>query len=280
MSEPEKVVIDDLIVLGNACPDEISDSRKTVCTAGFSPKHGLIRVYPVPPGSAMYRWNIVKIPLERNTQDNRPESWKVQGSKREWANVSKRIEKVGALRQKHKQQELLEMLYSRYGAGCVEEFNRKRLSLGFVKPTISGYSLIKRQDYDPTVQVRFGEKVVRFLTIKNYPLKPILSYRCSDCETKRQHHQQILEWGVYEWMRLHPDKPEQMWENLRLDKEGYECFLLVGNNNRYRSSFMVISILPIGTKTEMRGKALPASQSTLLQYGDGMGLRFSRNITV
>ena len=74
--------------------------------------------------------------------------------------------------------------------------------------------------------------------------------------------------------------PEQMWENLGIDKEGYECMLLVGNNNKYRTSFMVISILPIVMKTEMKGKAFPDFQSTLLQYGDGTELRSSHSTRV
>lgn len=32
MSEEKQLTIDDLVVLGNAAPDEISDNRKTVCT--------------------------------------------------------------------------------------------------------------------------------------------------------------------------------------------------------------------------------------------------------
>jgi len=83
--------MDDLVVLGNAVPDEISDHRKTVCTAGYSPKHGLIRVYPVPPGTSMKRWHVVEISLERNPQDTRVESWKIQDSKAEWDKLKFKI---------------------------------------------------------------------------------------------------------------------------------------------------------------------------------------------
>ena len=91
----DKLVIDDLLVLGNAVPDIISDSRVTVCTAGWSPTRGLVRVYPVPPASNMRRWNVVKVPLERNPRDSRAESWKIQGSKSEWDRIAEKIELRG-----------------------------------------------------------------------------------------------------------------------------------------------------------------------------------------
>lgn len=87
MSNPEKITIDDCIVLGNAVPDEISDNRRTVCTAAYSERLGLIRIYPVPPNANMNRWEIVEIPLERNPKDNRRESWKIQGSHTEWSKI-------------------------------------------------------------------------------------------------------------------------------------------------------------------------------------------------
>ena len=39
----EKRHFEDLVVLGNAVPDEISDSRKTVCTVAFSQ---MLKMYP------------------------------------------------------------------------------------------------------------------------------------------------------------------------------------------------------------------------------------------
>src|SRR5438132_8893567 len=93
----EKLLVDDLLVLGNAVPDIISDQRITVCTAGFSKKHGLIRIYPVPPLSNMKRWNIVEVPLERNSRDTRAESWKIQGSKNDWDKLGAKIRRIDGI---------------------------------------------------------------------------------------------------------------------------------------------------------------------------------------
>src|SRR5271157_5583422 len=96
----ERLVVDDLLVLGNAVPDIISDNRITVCTVGYSKAHGLIRIYPVPPVSPMKRWKVVKIPLERNPKDTRPESWKIQGSKSQWDSIVGKIELKGEVKEK------------------------------------------------------------------------------------------------------------------------------------------------------------------------------------
>lgn len=72
--EKESVSVDDIVILGNAVPDEISDNRKTVCTAGYSDELGLVRIYPVPPDAELIRWALVGIDLERNPKDNRKES--------------------------------------------------------------------------------------------------------------------------------------------------------------------------------------------------------------
>src|SRR5229473_3507240 len=106
----EKLVVEDLLVLGNAVPDIISDYRITVCTAGYSPSHGLVRIYPVPANSHMKRWNVVKVPLERNPKDTRAESWKIQGSKGEWEGIAKKIELNRSIKDKDEKFSLLDEL--------------------------------------------------------------------------------------------------------------------------------------------------------------------------
>lgn len=241
MSE-DRLFIDDLVVLGNACPDIISDYRITVCTAGYSRKHGLVRIYPVPVEAKMKWWNIVSVPLERNPKDTRFESWKIEGSKSKWEHLTDRIEVLDRIDSRDEQRKLIEGLFDKYGASCIEELNRRKVSLGLIKPTILGYEFEKRDDYEPDVQTTLGKEKLRFLTIKNYPLRPILSYRCPVCEAKNPHNQQVVEWGAYEWMRTHPENLEQLWKNYHLGETEYDFRLLVGNMALHRNSFMVISI--------------------------------------
>jgi hypothetical protein len=236
----EKCVIDDLVVLGNSCPDIIGDQRITVCTAGYSPKHGLVRIYPVPPKSQMKRWNIVEVPLERNPTDTRFESWKIQGSKSEWGTIASKIRLEGKVAEKQRTA-LISRLHSLFGASCVEDLNDRQVSLGMIKPEIYGWRLEKREDYESAAQTQLG-KTTPFLTIKNYPLKPVIEYRCPKCRTEKPHKQQIVEWGVFEWMRQHSDKADQVWRNLGMGESHVDRTFLVGNMALHRNSFMVISL--------------------------------------
>ena len=237
----ERVKIDDLVVLGTAVPDEISDNRKTVCAAGYSPTHGLIRIYPVPPWAPMNRWNVVEVPLERNPQDTRIESWKIQGSKSEWRQLAEKLTPHGKLAKKE-QISLLKRLDEEFGAKCVKDLNEQRKSLGIIRPQKIKHRMAIREEYEKTVQLElFSDKP--FQTIHNYDIQPRIKYRCSECRAEDPHDQQILEWGVYEWIRKHPDNVEQVWKNLHLGESGYDTRFLVGNMARHRTSFMIISIL-------------------------------------
>ena len=252
----DRTIADDLVVLGNAVPDVISDERITVCTAAYCKDLGLVRIYPVPPVSPMKRWNIVRIPLERNPKDTRSESWKIQGSKSEWDQISRKIELRGSV-EEAKKLPLLEDLSSRFGVGCVEQLNDKLVSLGLVKPKIISYQLETREDFENSTQLSLDSKEP-FLTIKNYPLRPMINYRCQNCKTKGPHSQQVLEWGIYEWLRRHPTETKKVWENLRMKESGYYRSFLVGNLALFRTSFVIISMFRKKLRTQT-----PTAQAVL-----------------
>ena len=241
--EIEKKYFEDLIVLGNAVPDEISDSRKTVCTVAFSKEHGLIRIYPVPPSAPMNRWNVISLPLERNSRDSREESWKIQGSKTEWNTLSKKITVKRKLSRKE-WIELITYLRENHSYGCIEDINDKKLSLGIITPQIISTELEKRKAVDSTVQSTLVNDDL-FLTIQNYDVRPVITYSCPNCRTKKQQHRQgVLEWGVYEWLRRSSvaEGQDEVWNNLHIGESGYDQTFLVGNMNLHRSKFLIISI--------------------------------------
>ena len=238
---PETVELDDLVVLGNAVPSRIKDGRKTVCFAGYSKKEGLIRVYPARPDSPVGRWNRLGLSLVRNRQDTRAESWKVQGSSDEWDTLSERIRMHGSLGEKG-QKALWYDLCDKYGVGCVKDLNEGRRSLGIVRPTVISHRFVERDRGDRAAQsILFPE--TSYKTIKDYGLKPVIKYRCSECKAERPHEQQVLEWGVYEWLRNNHGKEEQVWENLHLDDPGWDKWFLVGNQARYRNSFVIVGVV-------------------------------------
>lgn len=125
----DRITIDDCIILGNAEPSIVKDGRVTVCTAGYSEKLGLIRIYPIPPQAPAKRGNILKISLEKDSRDTRNESWKVQGSKDDWSQLANKIESVGSVKDKDRKN-LLKSLYSAYGVNCINDLNQQKKSLG------------------------------------------------------------------------------------------------------------------------------------------------------
>jgi len=243
MSETESTVIDDFLVLGNAVPDELSDGRKTVCVAGYSKKQGLIRIYPVPPRAPMKRWNILEVPIERNNADTRSESWKIQFSKADWDKLHQKIRLNGKVSDKDERIAIIEnLLEGENGYGCVEEINEKKRSIGLIQPSIIRCYFEDRKKYDDSIQTTLGSDSL-FKTIRSYKNQPRIIYRCASCKVKNPHDQQVLEWGIYEWMRQNPAKLDDVWENLHITDDAWAKPFLVGNQARYRNSFIIISIL-------------------------------------
>jgi len=241
MSEQHET-IDDLIILGNAMPDEISGGRKSVCTAGYSPSRDeLIRLYPVPINVHPARWAIYQVPVTKDKRDVRSESWKIQGSHDEWNFLYKKLRWRGEL-PKSEQKILLHKLIDKFKAPCVKTLNENRESLGIITPkNMEGY-FADRKTHDPTFQVTLDSEYKQS-TIHNFEKQPRLKYTCSECQTKKGYHdQQIIEWGTYVWMGKHPDQIEKVWDNLRIYDSEYEHHLLVGNQARHLTSFMVISL--------------------------------------
>ncbi|CEA12794.1 hypothetical protein [Methanobacterium formicicum] len=235
-------VIDDLIILGRACPEKIRDGRITVCTAGYSETSGFIRVYPTHLYMPWHQWDIVSVPVEQNPYDNRTESWKIKGSKHEWDSLHKKIDIVGNFKEKHR----LDFLHNLVD-GCVKGINDDKRSLGIIKPTINNVFFAEQKNYDSTTQIDLSG--LEQTKVKDqYPNQPRIKYNCSDCKATNNHDQQVLEWGFYEWMRKNPGNIEQVWDNARISDSEYEKFFFIGNHFRYRSSFFIISVLRVKKK--------------------------------
>ncbi len=240
MSET-KEIIDDLVILGNAVPDEISGGRKSICTVGYSPsRNSLIRLYPVPTNVHPDRWAIFKVPVERNKQDVRSESRKIQGSHDEWDELYKKLRYSGEIEDKEKRN-LISKLISKFGVDCVKVLNENKESLGFITPKSMEPYFEDRTTLDKTVQLRLDSDLP-YKTIHNYDKQPRMKYVCSNCKATNGHDQQVIEWGVYEWMRKHPNEIDKVWENLHIADPEYDQWFLVGNQARHLTSFMIISL--------------------------------------
>ncbi len=239
------MLISDLVVLGRACPEPMRDGRVTVCMAGWSEKLGFVRVYPTRTDMPWRRWDVVQIEVERNERDNRRESWKIAGSKDKWDSLADKVKVVGRVDSTDERRNLIGNLTD----SCVNVLNDQRRSLGIIKPL----SILKTYFADnPHYEKLFQLGLPGFTELdevqvkRDFPLEPRIRYRCPDCLTQAQHHdQQVLEWGFYEWLRKFPQQPEQVWENARIGHPNTDIYLFVGNQAAHRTSFIVISVLRV-----------------------------------
>ncbi|MDH5483322.1 MAG: hypothetical protein OEY22_10690 [Candidatus Bathyarchaeota archaeon] len=233
----ESFAVDDFIVLGRGCPERVKNGRVTVCVAGYSGKHGFMRVYPTRVGMPLRQWSIVKVPLERNPQDTRKESWKIQGSKGEWQKLDEKIQVIGELERQHRIN-----LIANLADKCANVLNEEKRSLGIVKPIIEKCYLSEQADFDTSIQLTLLG-IPQPKVKEQYPFIPRIKYRCSGCMARVSHDQQVLEWGFYEWIRKNPNKADEVWQNALIFSPKHEIFFLVGNMFRYRNIFLIVSVL-------------------------------------
>jgi len=244
-NQQQRVQIDDLVVLGRACPEPLKDGRVTVCLAGWSNTYGFMRIYPTRTDTKCHTWDVIKLNVERNNQDTRKESWKIVGSKSEWESLADKIEVVGEIKSPKQRLNIIGNLTD----SCVNVINDAHRSLGIIKPTkIVKTYFQENDDYGQLMQLGLpGMTELDSVKVKrDFPYEPRVIYQCPQCQSvAKQHDQQILEWGFYEWFRKEPDKKEQVWDNARFYRDDTAIYLLVGNQALYRNSFLVISVLRV-----------------------------------
>ncbi len=239
------MLIKDLVLLGRACPEPLKDGRVTVCAAGWSETLGFVRIYPTRTDTDWRRWDVVRVEVERNERDTRRESWKIVGSRGEWETLSERVEVVGRVRSAEERRNPVGNLTD----SCVQVLNEQKRSLGIIKPAEILDTYFKpNDDYGQLFQQGLpGMTELGSVQVKrDFPLEPRIRYRCPVCLTRQGHHdQQVLEWGFFEWLRKHPEAPEQVWENAGFHHPKTDIYLFVGNQAAHRTSFLVISVLRV-----------------------------------
>lgn len=237
----EETRLTNLVILGRAAPEEMSDGRQSVCTGAYSPELGFIRLYPINPRDNLFsRWDIVHADVERNPDDTRHESWKIKGRKKD---QQERVEVVGEY-PRNKRATLLYHLED----NCVSDINDAKRSLGIISPDEIHELKFEEWEEDdaPGKQAKLFEELDEEKPDNrddfNFNIK--LQYSCDKCKTKRGYHNQtLLEWGAY--MGLKKTSAEQLWDNYRFGDDEYRHWLFVGNMNRYKNSFIVISVIPL-----------------------------------
>lgn len=247
----------DIICLGLAVPEQISDGRKTVCMAAYHEDLGLIRIYPCRVDMGMHRWQRFSAYIERNPQDTRYESFKLYGSRDGWDSLS--VSANGVLRRDERI-----ALVNKIKTTCIHDINTSRFSLGIIKP-MEIMSVWYEPNPSYTKPKQHSIALVKSdewaATKSDFPFHPRMIYRCHpNCPG---HNQTILEWGAYEWLRKTSGDEYQIIENWRLTDPQYEHFLLVGNQAQHRNSFLVINVLWF---KRQQAESPSLKQQSLLEY--------------
>jgi hypothetical protein len=125
----------------------------------------------------------------------------------------------------------------------VNTINDARNSLGIVRPDLLKCYFKKNKKFGELFQATLPTFSEDVRVKRAFPYEPRVQYRCSNCQAKGPHDQQVLEWGFFKWFEKQPDKYEQVWENARMKDPNYDLYFFVGNQARYRTSFLVISVL-------------------------------------
>jgi hypothetical protein len=230
------MILDDFVMLGKTVPEANSDGRHFVCTAGYSLElKQPIRIYPMARRQCPPRWSVSRIPVERNPKDSRRESWKIRGNRQPGAHdfINGVIEPVMGKVSPAMQREIVANLK----ASSLKAANDRRASLCVVFP-----------DDIPRIQLEQGEQVEMaptpdmFGDVAELPVAARFRWhpRLQFSDAAGKHDLMLRDWGCYELMRKHGDEmAPSLGEALKL------CTappLLCGNLNRFRNSWLVISV--------------------------------------
>lgn len=230
------ITIDDFVMLGKTVPEPQSDGRIFVCSAGVSPQmKQLMRIYPLGRRGAPKRWSVNEVRLERNSTDSRPESWKrynpIRGAENDTNDdlVTNRAEYPRASRAG---------LLRPYEVASIKEANAKKLSLAVLHPDRYDFEFEHNPDSPDSPQLAlFDSGKPEPQGAKRFAYIPRLRFHDDD----GGHRLMLRDWGCFEFMRKQGDsRRTEIPDALHLSPSSS---LLVGNFNRHRTSWLVISVL-------------------------------------
>lgn len=231
------MILEDFIMLGTTVPEPSKkDSRTFVCSAGVSfERRSLVRIYPLATRNIPRRWHKYRVRVELNNRDSRPESYKIAGDRSDEAHedINSRFELIGKVNDSEK-----DMVCDKFVVSSIKEANDKRLSLAIIKPkyppTIdfchneSSPFSPQMKLFDTGDQIKSGSKRFAFI--------PKIQFS----DDVGDHNLSLRDWGVYEFMRKHGDyRRYEIGNVLKLSESPY---MLIGNQNVYRNSWLVISV--------------------------------------
>lgn len=231
------MILEDFVMLGTTVPEPKKDGRVFVCSAGISPElRSLVRIYPLGRRGVPHRWDIHRVPVERNSQDSRPESYKIAGDRGVdvHADINQRFERLGTTRHADR----IGLLRS-YAVASIKEANAKKLSLAIIHPESIQLEFEHNPDSPDSPQLALFDRPGEPPSgAKRFALMPRLSFR----DELGWNRLMLRDWGAFELQRKNSTDyfRTNLAGALHLDEDSS---LLVGNMNNQRTAWLVISVL-------------------------------------
>lgn len=229
----------DYLPLGQTVPEKSKKHGLSVCTAGIDLKtNQLVRVYPLGVRADQHfkRWQVVKdLPVRRNNKDSRDESWRLDICIEKLKNYTAKSINYPKGRRKSIITEFSTML-------SVNELNEQRKSLAIVKiNNAQGYFVNQNKksvnvkqyclfdDYD--VDEAFGKT--------NFKVLPRIKWTG---EKGDQHDYMFNSWDAYMHQIRLADRYgiDNLWDAVKLKNK--DKYALIGNMNKFRSTWLIISL--------------------------------------
>lgn len=213
------------------------DGSVYTCSLGFSPQLGLIRVYPIPiVGISVGK--TYSIEVEKNARDTRPESWKLSTyAKHEgWDHIilSKDCIEVGKASTKSLSEQLKPYIFE-----SVDQLNKERRSIGFIKPQVYNFYWDSNSRFINTGQYGMFEDVAIADFTKYTKDTQQMEARVRFLDKSGKHDLQYNEWGVYEYIRKGGEYTKAF--NRHNEQNGFK-HLLLGNMHSYRNVWITLAI--------------------------------------
>lgn len=230
------MILDQFVMLGKTVPEANSDGREFVCTAGYDLElRQPVRIYPMARRHCPGRWSLSRIPVERNPNDSRPESWKIRGDRRAVAHhlVNEVIEPCTRAISPSTQHEIVKALM----VPSLHVANERRMSLCVLFPAD-----LPRIEWEPGEAAEMTPTPDMFGTVAAVPVAARFKWhpRLRFADEAGSHNLMLRDWGCYELLRKHGDDAlNNLGEALNLTSAPP---LFCGNLNRFRNSWLVISV--------------------------------------
>jgi hypothetical protein len=238
------IAADGFVMLGKTKPEERrSDGRTFVCSAGWHPDLGLIRIYPLGVRDAPRRWDVCTVNLQRNPRDTRRESWQLAGN-RHGAEHARINTQAFTITGKVPRQQRPNLLPDTCYADSIAHANDQRRSLALIRPRDAQVTWTRPDSRNP-IDVHQLE-----LFAAETGTAPSRVPRLAFADDDGDHLLQLRDWGVFELMRRNGEDyaSRNTAQALHL---GPASALLVGNLAQHRTAWLVIAVLNIADATQL-----------------------------